>query len=174
MKDFFQTFRPALRFLGVFFLVYVIAVSVYSFYLATLSGQVDIFTKGAASAAIWLLNTLNFQAIGINHPETNSVWIYMVDKPVVRVIEGCNGVSVIILLMAFVLAFKGSKFNYLWFLPTSFVSIWTFNAIRISWLAIVVNQGGISSFDLNKSIFNGSIYFLVFISWLGWIRLNSK
>ncbi len=174
MKNTLQTFKPALRFLGVFLFVYVVLVGVYSIYLNNLSEQVDLFTKGAASAAIWLLGAFNFQVMGIHHPDTNSVWIYIIDKPVVRVIEGCNGVSVIILMLAFILAFKGSNANYFWFIPTTLASVWIFNVVRIAWLALVVNDGNGSSFDLYKSIFNGSIYLFVFLFWLWWIRLNSK
>lgn len=170
----FLKFKPALRFLGVFLFAYVLFVGVYSLYLNNLSGQVDLFTKGAASASIWLLGALNFQVMGIDHPDSNSVWIYIIDKPVVRVIEGCNGVSVIILMLVFLLAFKGSNYNYFWFVPVTLASVWIFNVGRIAWLALVVNNGNGSNFDLYKSIFNGSIYLLVFLFWLWWIRLNTK
>lgn len=174
MLRFFRSFGPAMRFLVVFIFSSFGLTSIYSAYLSSLENQVDYFTNLAARGATALLNYLGLSTHYVLLPQANNVWIYQGDKALVSVIEGCNGVSVGILFLAFMFAFAGKWRVLIVFTALSLLLIWLVNIARIAWLAWVVMENGLETFYWQKSIFTASIYAFVLLLWLLWIRIISK
>lgn len=174
MLQFFRSFGPALRFLGVFIFSSFGLTSIYSAYLSSLENKVDFFTHHSAKGAAFVLNYFGLSAHYVLKPESNNVWIYHVDKALVSVIEGCNGVSVGILFLSFVFAFAGRWKALIVFTVLSLLLIWFVNITRIAWLAWVMVDNGLESFKWQKSLFTASIYAFVLLLWLIWIRIISK
>jgi exosortase family protein XrtF len=174
MVQLLEKLNPALRFVLVFVLVNLLLTGIYSLYLITAEGRVDFFTALAGNAAVSLLDLLGLDAFSELHAENNSVWIYLNNIAVVQVIEGCNGIAVAILFVAFNLAFKGILKQSALYSVVFLITIWVVNVFRIGWLAYVIQGNGYEAFSWHKSIFTASIYIYVLMLWLLWVRIVGK
>ena len=88
----------------------------------------------------------------------------------VRVVEGCNAMSVIILFLSFVLAFKKDwKTTFLFILAGS-VLIYAFNILRIALLTIGIYEIPKYQELMHGTLFPIFIYGFVFLLWVFWIR----
>jgi len=90
-----------------------------------------------------------------------------------RVIEGCNSVSVIILFLAFIIAFTGSlKATILYGLFGSAL-IYSINILRIIALSLLLYRYPEYQEPLHTLIFPAVIYGLVFVLWVIWVHFFS-
>lgn len=105
------------------------------------------------------------------HQNTNELSIAFVvnDIYVARIIEGCTSVSVMILFLAFIIAFSGSAKNTIWFGITGVLLIYATNIFRIVFMSIVTYHYPKLSDVLHDIIFPGIIYGMVFILWIVWV-----
>src|SRR5689334_1239824 len=69
-----------------------------------------------------------------------TVWLEREDKIVLNVYEGCNGINVMIVFVAFIVAYGGSVKATLWFVPLGLIVIHLFNLIRIALLYVVAQH----------------------------------
>jgi len=89
----------------------------------------------------------------------------------VGVEEGCNGLSIMILFVAFVLSFGGNAQQAAWFVPAGLVFIHLANLGRILFLAILnVDFGGKHFHFFHKYGFTAVIYAAVFALWFVWVQ----
>jgi len=86
------------------------------------------------------------------------------------VIEGCNGLSVMILFLAFVLAFGPWSSRKGKFVVWGLLAIHAFNVIRVAVLALIIHHSDGSWYSVQKNLFTGSIYLLVLVLWVLWTR----
>ena len=98
----------------------------------------------------------------------------MGDEVVGQIVEGCNSVSIIILFMAFVLAFRQGWKKTASFLLAGSVLVYATNLIRIAILAIALDKYPEHQEFLHRIVFPGIIYGMVFVLWLFWIRSLPK
>jgi exosortase family protein XrtF len=121
-----------------------------------------------------LLKTLGYQAQVIPHPDEPSMKLIINSKYVARVIEGCNSVSVIILFVSFIIAFKGRfKVTVLYLLAGS-VLIYVANLVRVVILSIGLYHYPWRKDILHTVIFPAIIYGMVCLLWLFWVNRFSK
>lgn len=93
----------------------------------------------------------------------------------VSIVEGCNSVSVIILFVAFIIAFAEKLKKTILFIFAGAVLIYTINLFRIVILTIALYKFPEYEKILHNVVFPGIIYSMVFILWMLWVRmLNSK
>ncbi len=90
--------------------------------------------------------------------------------------EGCNGISIMILFIAFVIAFKGKFLNTIIFIPAGIVFIHVANLIRLSLLSYLNVEWNAEAFHFfHKYGFTAIIYGAVLILWYLWIsRYNGR
>jgi exosortase family protein XrtF len=88
----------------------------------------------------------------------------------VKVIEGCNGLSVMILFVAFILGFSGSWKQKVWFIPAGVLAIHFFNIARVAILCWAVYSYGETGYPVYKEMFTASIYVLVLVFWYVWVQ----
>ena len=150
-----------------FFLLYFALLWIYNFSLQSRSP--DYFTLATARQTAFL-----YRLSGM-HPEIKELGpagagIMSNGKWVVRVVEGCNGISVIIVFLAFVWAFPAPLRDKIRFSLAGIVTIWAVNVLRISLLGWVYIKKP-ESFDIfHRVIFPAIIYGLVVILWTIWMR----
>ncbi len=173
MKRIWQAYKPAISFVFTFLLIYGGSTLLYSFYLSQVHNEVDYFTATTGKQAKDMLNYFGHNASLKMLPDVNAVTIYLDARPTVQVIEGCNGFAVLLLFIAFLFAFKAKWFHYLWFIPISLPLLWTGNVFRIYWLATAIAENGREAFAWQKSAFTTSIYFVILLIWMFWIRLST-
>lgn len=172
-KEVWHQFKPAILFVLTFIVIYGGSTLIYSAYLVSLDNEVDIFTTTTAEQSKSVLEFFGYHTQLLFAPETNSVTISLNNRPAVQVIEGCNGFAVLLLFVSFLFAFRGRIKDYLWFIPLAVPLLWTVNVLRVYWLAIVVSENGREAFAWQKSVFTTSIYLVILLLWLFWIKLAS-
>lgn len=92
------------------------------------------------------------------------------DVPLVLLIEGCNAISVMILFVAFVIAFKGKIQRYLWFIPLGITILYLANLIRIYLIGMIVLYLPDYVEWAHDYIFPGIIYGTTFLLWVVWVK----
>ena len=81
---------------------------IYGFYLRTAASETyypEYITHQVAVQSEWLVNFLGYDATIEPHPDEASMKLSVENVFVSRIVEGCNAISVIILFIAFVVAF---------------------------------------------------------------------
>lgn len=164
-----------LRFLGTYFTLFLI----YSLFLSITEQkgtfyECDPLTLHVAEQSKNILVAFDNQVEIEQDPTELTVRMLMEGSYVVGVIEGCNSVSVIILFLAFIIAFKGSFKRTLLYSVFGILTIYYVNILRISILTY-----GIFHFDgytdlLHDVVFPAIIYGYVFLLWIVWVNYFSN
>jgi len=176
LKNLLQQYRPFLLFLGKFLLTYVVLTVLYQSYLNrfdSASNQVDSFTQMVASQTQTLLTLFDNDAQIESHPTEPSVKIIYNGKYVSRIIEGCNALSVMILFVAFVVAFTGRWKQTLLFVLFGLLLIHLLNISRIALLSVALYHFPEQEQLLHAVIFPLIIYGVVFLLWVIWVNKYS-
>lgn len=97
--------------------------------------------------------------------------LFLNDHYAVSIEEGCNGVSVAILFLAFVIGFGGKWKAMSWFLPFGLLTIHVSNITRLMVLSILnVDFDGAAFHFFHKYGFTAMIYGTVFLLWVWWVN----
>jgi exosortase family protein XrtF len=91
-----------------------------------------------------------------------------------RIVEGCTSVSVIILFLAFIIAFSGSLGNTLWFGLFGSILIYIVNILRIIALSVLYHRFPEYQKILHDLLFPAIIYGLTFVLWITWVKYYSN
>ena len=106
MKAQLQEYKPFLLFLAKFFGTYGLLTAVYELYLQQYTGdlvfQVDGFTALVSEQVQSLLQFFGYSANLIAQTTEAGMRLLVEQKPIARIVEGCNAMSVLILFVAFV------------------------------------------------------------------------
>ena len=173
MINYFIQYKPFLIFLGKFLLAYVVLTFIYENYLNqfdTSKFEVDGFTELVARQTVYGLNFFGQDAYQMPDIAASSVKLFYNKKHIAQIIEGCNGLSVIILFTAFVIAFTGKlKHTFLYIIFGSLV-IHILNIARIALLCILIYDYPAQEQILHGVIFPLIIYSTVFLLWVVWVN----
>ena len=145
----------------------------YSFYLNLSRGGAyhpDFITELVATQCNDLINSF-MEAHIVPHETEPSMKLFVKDTFVARIIEGCNSVSLIILFVAFIVAFAQKIQKTLLFLFVGSVLIYTVNIFRIVFLAWALYTFPEYQHLLHGVVFQGLIYGMIFLLWMLWVRM---
>lgn len=134
----------------------------------------DYFTHLVGEQSKDLLNIFGYTTEILPHPNEPSLKVMISDVYVARVIEGCNGLSVLILFISFIVAFSGKLKTTLLYLLSGSVIIYVVNVLRIVILAIWLYEYPGESEFLHAVVFPAIIYGVVFLLWIFWVNRFSK
>jgi len=175
LRKYLIQFKPFLIFIGTFFTAYIALTVAYKFYLNSLNaGEVDAVTGWVGHNVEQLLLALNYDIKvqqGFSSPWLE-VWFN--GKYEIRIVEGCNAVSVIILFISFVLAFSGKLKTTLLYILFGIVVVYILNVIRIALLTVLLFHFPEKSHLLHGVLFPLAIYGSVFLLWVIWVNKFSK
>lgn len=176
MKKYLNTYRPFLRFLVVFFLSYGVLSFLYSQYLSQYQDKlypVDPFTESVSYQVKTLSNI--FGADVDIHKIESEKWTRMTynNHYIARIVEGCNAVSVMILFVAFVIAFAGKFKKTLAFIAVGLLLIHILNIARISALGYFLYYKPEQEHLFHGVLFPLVIYGFVFLLWVVWVTKYS-
>ena len=177
MKNLLLQYKPFLLFLGKFVLSYLILTIIYQSYLNRFDSsknEVDSFTQLVADQTVTVLSWVDSQSYSMPHLKEPSVKIFYHNKYISRIIEGCNALSVIILFIAFVIAFTGKLKNTIVFLLLGSIIIHVLNIGRIALLCIALYHFPQMEHILHGVIFPLVIYGVVFLLWVIWVNKYSN
>lgn len=177
MKELFLKYKAVIRFILVFLLVYTALSVVYKFYLQYSDGSKfypDYFTNLVAVQTQNLLSGFGYSVAVLPHTTEPSMKVILNGDYVARIIEGCNGLSVIILFLSFIVAFSGKLKTTLFYILSGSVLIYVVNLLRIVILTMGLYHYPKYEDVLHTVVFPSIIYGLVFLLWIFWVNRFSK
>ncbi len=130
----------------------------------------DSFTQMVAQQTGTVLSWIDSQSYTMPHLKEPSIKIFYHHKYVSRIIEGCNALSVIILFVAFIIAFTGKFKPTVLFILSGSVLIHVLNVGRIVLLSIALYHFPLYEQLLHGVIFPLVIYGIVFLLWVIWVN----
>ncbi len=170
-----KEFKPALWFLGKFLGVYLLGNLAYGLFIENYKPLADPVTRLVSANTCSVLNVFGYSTSMAPHPTSPSVIIRSFGEGVINVYEGCNSVNVMVVFIAFMVAFGGFSQRKLWFTVFGLVIIYLLNLTRVTFLFWVAERIPDYLYFVHKYLFTGIIYLVVFLLWYLWIfRLNEK
>ncbi len=167
--------KTIIKFLAKFFITYFLLLGIYSIYLKQTQERVPIFscspiTKTVAEHTTSFAKMLGYPARTMQHEAELSMKFFIGDIYSLRIVEGCNAISILILFLSFIIAFSGSlKATILYSVFGIFV-IYIANIIRILALAKLIYMYPKYLDILHDLLFPAVIYGTVFILWVIWVN----
>ena len=164
-------FKPALRFLFVFLALYLVGNLVYGLWIEMYNPRPDPMTRIVTNQTGWVINHLGYSVDRVDNANGPTVYLKSNLQMILNIYEGCNGINVLIVFVAFVIAFKGPVKKMLAFLLFGVVVIHLTNIVRLVllyWVAIGYQR---YFYYVHKYFFTAAIYAVVFLLWLLWIKL---
>lgn len=177
MKKYLIRYKPFLQFLGKFLLTYLVLTFIYQSYLSQfdygefeVDGFTQLVSKQTKDAMLFFNCEANI-APNTNEPAIN---LFYKQRHMARIIEGCNGLSVIILFISFVVAFSGKTRATILFIIGGSLLIHVLNVFRIVLLSILMFYFPEYEHVLHGVLFPLFIYGVVFLLWIIWVNKFSK
>ncbi len=169
--------KAVVQFLLTFGGLYLILAVLYKFYLGmdfSINNFPDYFTRLVAEQSREMVQVFGYSSKIEPHPFQESMKFFVNDRYLARIVEGCNGISVIILFVSFIFAFyKGAKKTFIFAFSGS-VFIYAINILRIALLAIAIYEYPEYTDFLHGTAFPAIIYGTVFLLWFVWVNNFSK
>jgi exosortase family protein XrtF len=173
LKKYFIQYKPFLLFLGKFLLSYLILTFLYQTYLnqfESKQNELDGFTQSVTSQSVAILSLFDNQTYSMPHLKEPSMKFFYHGKYVSRMVEGCNGISVIILFASFILSFSGRLAVTIVYIISGSVLIHLLNLIRIILLNVALFHLPQFEHLLHDVLFPLFIYGFVFFLWVIWVN----
>lgn len=167
----FNDFKPVLKILLRFILIYLGMVFLYQFYLNRFENLgLDPVSKSVAKQATFVQNILGYQSAMVDgKPQQMTSWFFVMDKYISRMVEGCNAISVMILFLAFIFAFYHGKKTFV-FAFIGLIILHVLNVLRIAGLNILLIETPQYDKIGHDYVFPAIIYGGVVVLWLVWIK----
>lgn len=169
-----KEFRPSFLFLGKFLAIYFVFNIIYGIYVESYGNKADGITWWVSGQTTSILHSLGYDAGTRAHDIDPKVVLLNGGDIVVNLFEGCNGINIMILFMAFIIAFSGKIKDMLWFIPAGFLFIHLANLARIVLLYWVYEDKPDYMYFTHKYLFTAVIYGAIFLLWIIWVLKFSK
>lgn len=162
-----------------FFATYFILSGIYSLYLHKTQDKVGSFscspiTKQVANHTQILAGILGYDSRIEQNEYELSVKFFLNDEHISNIVEGCSSISVIILFLAFIVAFSGSFKATFFYAIFGIFTIYLVNLLRILLISDLTQKYPEYSFTLHDLVFPAVIYGYVFLLWVVWVRYFSN
>jgi exosortase family protein XrtF len=170
-----KEFKPSFVFLAKFLGIYFVGNVLYGLYIESFGQKADHITFWVTQQTALLLNILGIYPDIVPNPHGPSVFLKEHAVTMLSVFEGCNGINIIIIFVAFVIAFGGPVKKMAWFIPLGIFIVHLSNLLRI-WLLYFVSKNYQHYFYyVHKYFFTAILYLVIFALWTFWvIRFNGK
>ncbi|MDJ0644694.1 MAG: exosortase family protein XrtF [Flavobacteriaceae bacterium] len=167
--------KTIVKFLLKFFITYAVLVLAYNFYLDKTQQRGDVFscspiTQTVAYHTQKLANLFGYEATVYQHEGELSMKFFLGDHYSFRLIEGCNSVSIIILFLAFIIAFSGSIPATILFGIVGGLVIYVMNLIRLVVISVLTKEYPQYDDFLHDLLFPAIIYGTVLLLWIIWVN----
>jgi len=169
-----KEFKPALFFLVKFLIVYFIGNIAYGLYIESFGNSADPMTAWVSNQTTVILNLMGFNTETLADDFAPKIRLLLDDHSVISIYEGCNGLNVMIIFVAFLAAYSGNIKRLLWFVPLGLLVTHLMNLTRIVLLFFVAEYYEDYLYFTHKYLFTGIIYVGILILWYWWIVSLSK
>ncbi len=165
-----REFKPTVLFLMRFMGLYLLSNVLYGLAVTAWAPRADPLTRWVTQQTAWILTQLGWESYIYDMPTKATVSIVHLGQGIVSVYEGCNGVNVGLIFLSFLVAFGPYRRALIWFSAFGLAVIHLANLSRIGLLFIVSLRFPDFLYFTHKYFFTASIYTLVLLLWLAWIR----
>ena len=168
-----KQYRPLIFFLLRFLGSYIVLILLYNWYLNQYLpfGTPDPFTELSSNLAAKGFKALGFNAHSIHYGNENFMRLWVDGKYSSIVNEGCNAISVLIIFVAFILAFYTTFKQTITYILISLFVLFVMNISRIILLTYIYRFHKEYSKVSHDYLFPLIIYGSVIILWIVWIKL---
>lgn len=173
MKKLLLKYKGVIQFVGLFLGTYLLLSFCYSIYLQFSKDGVyhpDFVTHLVAKQSAAIISGFGYEAAIVPHNLHPQMQLFINQKFLGSIIEGCNSLSIIILFAAFIIAFAQKFKKTLVFLLAGAVLIYAVNLIRIVILSIALHHYPEQEKILHGIVFPSIIYGMVFLLWMLWVK----
>jgi exosortase family protein XrtF len=175
LKKYLLQFKPFLIFIGTFFAAYIGFTVIYKLYLNSFeANDIDGITTIISCNVEQLMHLFSADIKVLKSVSGSYTEVWYNNRFTIRIVEGCNAVSVIILFVSFVIAFSGKFKTTLLFILFGIALIYVMNVIRIGLLTVLLYHFQQQEHLLHGVLFPLLIYGLVFSLWVFWVNKFSK
>ncbi|WP_421754524.1 exosortase family protein XrtF [Croceimicrobium sp.] len=175
-----KEFKPTILFLIKFISIYLLGSGLYGYYISNydLQEKLDPITRWVTYQCAGTAGLIGYDSEVIqddhlareeNAEQTyDSLWL---DRSyAISVEEGCNGVNIMILFVAFVIGFGGRFLNTLLFIPAGLLFIHFANLGRLLLLSVLnVDFNGKGFHFFHKYGFTAVLYLAILVLWYFWV-----
>lgn len=165
-----KEFKPTIFFLLRFVLVYLTCNFLYGLWITSYDPNPDPVTRLVSRQSSAIINIFDRHTEIADSPRKATVYIQEGARAVLGVYEGCNGINVMIVFVSFLLAFGPFRIELAWFIPLGLLIIHITNLARIVLLFFVSIKLPRYFYVTHKYFFTASIYVIVFVIWIWWVR----
>lgn len=169
-----RQFRPTIVFISVFLTVYLLLNVGYGLYITSFHPRVDPVTEWVTHQTSGVLTFLGWENRTQNHPTKPTTFISYQGKGVVSIYEGCNGLNVVIVFIAFLAGFGPYSKKLIWFVPLGVALIHIGNLARIGLLFWVSLRMPDYLYFTHKYLFTAFLYAWVMLLWGAWLYITKK
>ena len=165
-------YKTVLRFIVVFLGVYLLLTALYASYLNFEFKHYypDYITYVVAEQSNFIVNLLGYKTVITPSKSLPAIDILISGGQLIHVVEGCNAISVMLLFMAFVMAFYQGLKKTLSYLLIGVIVLYLLNVFRIATLAILIFHYPEYSSFLHGTAFPAIIYGSLLGLWLIWVN----
>ncbi|HQQ82055.1 MAG: exosortase family protein XrtF [Cyclobacteriaceae bacterium] len=163
-------FRPAVRFVVIFVLLYLAGNSIYGIWIERVKPAPDLITRMVSDQVAFLLAFFEPDVRTSISTSEPLVLLSHTGGTVIRVFEGCNGINVMIVFLAFLAATGGQAKRLIKFSVIGLVIIHVTNLIRVSLLYLAALYQPLWFYYIHKYLFTAALYATVFLLWYIWIK----
>lgn len=165
-----KDFKPALRFLAVFVVLYLVLNVLYGLWVSSYGNYPDKATELVTRQTSAIINRLGGETTTFPKPGSASVSILVGARSALSVFEGCNGINVMIVFVAFMAAFGGNVKRMAWFIPLGLIIIHLANLARVTGLFFIAEHWKQYFYYTHKYAFTVFLYLIVLVLWWVWIE----
>jgi exosortase family protein XrtF len=171
MKEFsLEEFKPSIFFLLKFLGLYIVGNILYGLFVHAWYPAVDPITAWVTQQTSGVLTLCGWETHVVENTHKATANIIYEGKAILAVFEGCNGLNVMIIFVAFLFAFGPYSKRLIWFTPLGLIIIHIFNLFRIFLLFFVSIEMQKFLYFTHKYFFTAILYVIVFALWVIWIR----
>ncbi len=167
-------FKPTIFFLVKFIGIYVVANLLYGIYVTSFSPAPDPITRIVTINTSFILNACGWDTSFEDSVKDPTTELIFGNKRTLAIYEGCNGINVIIIFVAFLFAFGPIGKTLWWFIPLGIAVIHVMNLLRIVllfWVSVYLPD---MMYFTHKYFFTAILYIVVFLLWIVWVRKFSN
>lgn len=165
-----EGYRPAVLFIIRFLGSYLAMSTLYGVFVEYHAPDADPITVFVSMAAGEMLSFFYSEIEVAVVPSSLHVGLFMSGMPVVNVFEGCNGVNVFVVYLAFLFAFRSQAHRTASFVMAGLVIIFATNLARVALLFGVALKFPDQLYFFHKYFFTAIIYCVVFAIWYLWVK----
>lgn len=168
MKD----FKPILIFILKFIVVWGVLLVLYNLYLSGYHeiGKPDPYSRIIANLSADTLNFAGCQTYAVDDKTRPWTWLYIDGQYRSYVNEGCNAVSIMMIFVAFIVAFSTTWKQTIAYIVGGLLVIQIMNIVRIAWITYILRYYPKYGDIAHDYAFPAILYGTIVILWIVWVK----